>query len=616
MAILVSPGVSVTVTDESYFIPATAPTVPLIFIATADEKKQPNGIDDALGTFEYGVVRSVSSLKQSVELYGSPRYVYSNAAVKPAPNTWAPNPWPPADIGSSGTVEPIFSSTGNPHHGDARNEYGLTALNTFLGVGNLAYVVRGNVNLNDEIDSLRALWDRKIASARSLVENLINRYINNYNLSNGYTPANVGQYIYSVDTSVLNSQLNAALADVFSMFSFSHVSFHDAFWNDHTALPLDVYANGFDQPATTTYNGVLGDEPLFIGTYGAGEWTSAEAGIFLVDEADTYKYTQEFMTIAQSMLGPNDASRRTAISTALSSVIQNTDHIRAEGIEYNLILAPGFHEVVDEMLSLSQELNDYEALVIGETPMNLTSQEFSGAGGWTQSVARYTSPHVAYYYPHPLMSNLDGREILGPASAVALRTMAYSDNVSFPWIAPAGIRRGSIVGITNLGYASGDMGYPTSFVELHLSNGQRDEMYGYTSQGGINPLVFLTGRGFLVWGQKTSTRETASAMDRVNVSRLLKYIKRGLRKGAMPFVFEPNDQITRNSLKSMVDGFLGDLVVKRGLYDFATQCDENNNTPDRIDRNELYIDVALKPVKAAEFIYIPIRVVSTGANIK
>jgi len=107
----------------------------------------------------------------------------------------------------------------------------------------------------------------------------------------------------------------------------------------------------------------------------------------------------------------------------------------------------------------------------------------------------------------------------------------------------------------------------------------------------------------------------ASALDRVNVVRLMAYVKRQLRKNTLSFVFEPNDQLTRDNLKAVVDSFLGDLIVKRGLYDFATICDTSNNTPDRIDRNEMYIDIALKPIKAAEFIYIPIRILSTGADI-
>ena len=126
--------------------------------------------------------------------------------------------------------------------------------------------------------------------------------------------------------------------------------------------------------------------------------------------------------------------------------------------------------------------------------------------------------------------------------------------------------------------------------------------------------MFFPNRGIIVWGQKTSASD-ASALDRVNVSRLVMHISRQLRKNTMSFVFEPNDQLTRNNLKAVVDAFLGDLVVKRGLYDFATVCDDSNNTPDIIDNNEMYIDVAIKPVKAAEFIYIPIRILSTGAQI-
>jgi phage tail sheath protein FI len=117
-----------------------------------------------------------------------------------------------------------------------------------------------------------------------------------------------------------------------------------------------------------------------------------------------------------------------------------------------------------------------------------------------------------------------------------------------------------------------------------------------------------------MWGQKTSA-PAASALDRINVVRLVMYLRRALRKGALPFVFEPNDQITRDNLKTAADGIMNDILIKRGLYDFASICDVSNNTADRIDRNELWLDVAIKPVKAAEFIYIPIRVVSTGAEI-
>jgi phage tail sheath protein FI len=93
---------------------------------------------------------------------------------------------------------------------------------------------------------------------------------------------------------------------------------------------------------------------------------------------------------------------------------------------------------------------------------------------------------------------------------------------------------------------------------------------------------------------------------------LINYVRRQLTIAARPFVFEPNDQLTRNEIAGVVQTLLVDLVAKRGIYDYLVVCDESNNTPARIDRNELWIDVAIEPVKAAEFIYIPVRVLNTG----
>jgi phage tail sheath protein FI len=105
----------------------------------------------------------------------------------------------------------------------------------------------------------------------------------------------------------------------------------------------------------------------------------------------------------------------------------------------------------------------------------------------------------------------------------------------------------------------------------------------------------------------------ASALDRINVARLVVYIRERLQQIVKPFLFEPNDKITRDEAKQVVESLMNDLVAKRGLYDYLVICDTTNNTPDRIDRNELYIDVAIEPVKAVEFIYIPVRIKNTGS---
>ena len=260
------------------------------------------------------------------------------------------------------------------------------------------------------------------------------------------------------------------------------------------------------------------------------------------------------------------------------------------------------------MLNLSVNIQE-EAMVIADGPMNMTEPQFAA---WAATTARVNSTDVAYYYPAGLATNLNGATVMCAAAGIALRTIAYSDNVSEVWFPPAGFRRGVVSGVISVGYYTGTPGTATTYVELDLNQGQRDDLYKYFTN--INPITYFPSQGLVVWGQKTSAPQ-ASALDRVNVARLLMYIKRQLRLNSMNFVFEPNDQLTRNDLKASVDGFLQSIMIKRGLYDFATVCDATNNTPTVIDNNEMYIDVAVQPVKAAEFIYIPITVQATGASL-
>jgi phage tail sheath protein FI len=189
-----------------------------------------------------------------------------------------------------------------------------------------------------------------------------------------------------------------------------------------------------------------------------------------------------------------------------------------------------------------------------------------------------------------------------------LRTFIRSDNLSFPWFAPTGVRRGVIDNVSSIGYI--DIADNNIFRSIGVTQGLRDILYA----NNVNPLTVLPGVGLVAYGQKTRA-STTSALDRVNVARLICYLRLVLDSVARPFIFEPNDTITRNQVKSGFESVLNDLVAKRGLYDYLVVCDETNNTPDRIDRNELYVDIAIKPVKAIEFIYIPVRLVNTGAPL-
>jgi phage tail sheath protein FI len=176
--------------------------------------------------------------------------------------------------------------------------------------------------------------------------------------------------------------------------------------------------------------------------------------------------------------------------------------------------------------------------------------------------------------------------------------------VGFPWFAPAGTRRGIVDNATSVGYIDSATG---EFQQISLTESIRDSMHSVK----VNPITFFSGTGILNFGNLTKT-STNSALDRINVSRLTVYLRSQLDKIAKPFIFEPNDSLTRNEIKGAIESFLLELVGQRALYDFLVVCDETNNTATRIDRNELYVDIAIEPVKSVEFIYIPLRIKNTG----
>jgi len=299
------------------------------------------------------------------------------------------------------------------------------------------------------------------------------------------------------------------------------------------------------------------------------------------------------------------------VKIKMQAAIVSNDDIRSEVNAFNVIAAPGFPEMLDEMVALSGDRRN-TAFVVGDTPFRLKADATS-TKNWATNANNASengedglitaSPFAAVYYPSALTTNLDGTNVVVPSSHVALRTLAFNDQVSFPWFAPAGFQRGLVQNATSVGFVDPATG---EFTSVTLNEGQRDTLYSNK----VNPIASFPGRGLAVFGQKT-LNPTASALDRVNVARLIVFIRERLDDIVKPFLFEPNDAITRQNAKNVVDGLLDNLVIQRGLFDFVTVCDSSNNTPARIDRNELYIDIAIQPVKAVEFIYIPIRIQNT-----
>lgn len=307
-------------------------------------------------------------------------------------------------------------------------------------------------------------------------------------------------------------------------------------------------------------------------------------------------------------------AQRNVVVEALKSAIESSTALREEQTQFNIMACPGYPELIQNMITLNNDRKQ-TAFIIGDSPLTLNT---ASAQSWIQNTNLALdngenglvshSEYLGVYYPAGYGTDLAGESVVVPASHMMLRTMIRSDNVSYPWFAPAGVRRGLIDNATSIGYI--DVTDNNTFKSIGVTAGLRDVLYA----DNVNPLTVLPGVGLVAYGQKTRASMT-SAMDRVNVARLVCYLRLVLDKVARPFIFEPNDTITRNQVKSSFESVLNDLVAKRGLYDYLVVCDTTNNTPDRIDRNELYVDIAIKPVKAIEFVYIPVRIVNTGASL-
>ena len=305
-------------------------------------------------------------------------------------------------------------------------------------------------------------------------------------------------------------------------------------------------------------------------------------------------------------------AQRKVIIQALQAMVNSNQDIRDdESRLFNVMAAPGYPELIGEMVALNND-RGLTAFIVGDSPFRLQS-DGTTLNNWGSNVALAVEDndngavtrdeYLGMFYPSLFTSDNAGNNVVVPASHGILRTLALSDQVSFPWFAPAGTRRGGITNASAAGYVDAE----GEFKSIALNEGQRDTLYS----NNINPITFLTGAGLVNFGQKTRARN-ASALDRINVARLVIYLRSQLKKLAKPYIFEPNDKITRDEIKAQADSLMLELVSQRALYDFLVVCDESNNTPSRIDRNELYLDIAIEPVKAVEFIYIPLRLKNTG----
>ena len=303
---------------------------------------------------------------------------------------------------------------------------------------------------------------------------------------------------------------------------------------------------------------------------------------------------------------------RKIIVGALEAGIDANTSIREEQKQFNLLAAPGYPELIDNLVALNNDRNN-TGFVIGDTPFRLSDNatdvvnwatDANGAGVDSEDGLSTADPYVAVFYPNVRTNDLAGNKVVAPASHAMLRTLVKSDEIGYPWLAPAGGLRGTIDNAEALGYVNSQTG---EFQQISVRQALRDTLY----ENKVNPLTFVPGSGLQNYGNKT-VASTPSALDRINVARLVAYVRDRLEVLGKSYIFEPNDTVTRNEVKNACEQLLNDITAKRGVYDYLVVCDDTNNTPERIDRNELYVDIAIEPTKSVEFIYIPLRIKNTG----
>ena len=252
------------------------------------------------------------------------------------------------------------------------------------------------------------------------------------------------------------------------------------------------------------------------------------------------------------------------------------------------------------LITVAERTTDFLAAISPPYAIGKPGDAIDWSNGYaTSRTAAVNSSYAAIYWPWVKVFQVwDGKDRWLAPEIYGIRQMAVTDSVSDPWFAPAGFVRGRLTKPTD--------------VEVVLNQGDRDSLYS----GGnvINPIVNFPQNGIAIFGQRTSQRDP-TALDRINVRRMMIYIKKVILASTQRLVFEPNDKFTWTRVTELINPLLGDILRRRGITQFSVTCDETTNTPIRIDRNEMWCKVLIKPTKTAEMVIFELNLTSQSAQI-
>tara|TARA_R110000787_G_scaffold91273_1_gene192542 strand:- start:2515 stop:4296 length:1782 start_codon:yes stop_codon:yes gene_type:complete len=343
-----------------------------------------------------------------------------------------------------------------------------------------------------------------------------------------------------------------------------------------------VYVSAVNTPTPEYFDNNGTAKDIFTGSLpqvGSGSFTDATGNNFENNDAE---FNQNITAGNIQGIGPNDY-------TESISLLGNKDQY-----QFNVISTPGLvHTLhpaqVNLVVNLAQARTDCVSVIDLVTYGATVNSVVTQAGSFDTS-------YSATYWPW--LQTIDassGQTVWVPPSTYIPGVYAFTDASSDPWFAPAGLIRGSLGSVVR--------------AERQLTSGNRDSLY----EANVNPIATFPGSGIVVFGQKTLQKK-ASALDRVNVRRLLISLKSYISQVSNNLVFEQNTMVTRNNFLAQVNPYLESVQQRQGLYAFKVVMDESNNTPDVVDRNQLVGQIFLQPTKTAEFIILDFNVLPTGAT--
>jgi phage tail sheath protein FI len=377
--------------------------------------------------------------------------------------------------------------------------------------------------------------------------------------SPNFVAKQIGDYVYNYNPSTQQIELSGSYRNNSNYIYISSVNLLTPDYLDNNGVAKNQYTSSIPVAASGSFTGATGD---------------IKGGAAFYNSITTATNTQGL---------------ETANYTNMINLLANKDDY-----QFNVLVTPGLFDslntsAISTIITNTQQRGDnifvLDPVVYGQ----------AASGVITQASSRDTS-YAAEYWPWcQIQDPATGKNVWVPASTMIIGVYAYNDTVAEPWFAPAGINRGGLGTVLR--------------VEQKLNQTTRDSLY----TGKVNPIATFPGQGIVVYGQKT-LQTKPSALDRVNVRRLLISLKSYISQVANNLVFEQNTAATRNIFLSQVNPYLSSVQQRQGLFAFKVIMDETNNTADVIDRNQLIGQIYVQPTKTAEFIYLDFIITPTGAT--